>query len=140
TRKGGGTWFGRPDAEPRKLMMNGGPKAGFRGFAAPYLFEPETHTRLLQDFYSLGRTHSLRCSCHEYRLMSFGHAAFCLAAAPKPWDHAAGLLAVTEAGGVAGRLDGAPYQPSRRDIPLITAATPEIFGEVQNKLAWLLPA
>ena len=27
-----------------------------------------------------------------------------------PWDHAAGVLCLTEAGGVATRFDGAPYR------------------------------
>ena len=60
-------------------------------------------------FPGFGRATSLRCSCHEYRLIAQGHAEIALAAVLNPWDHAAGALAVTRAGGVARLLDGRDY-------------------------------
>ena len=78
----------------------------------------------------LGRVQSLRCSCHEYRLVASGAADWVLGWALKPWDHAAGALAVAEAGGMARCLDGRPYGPTVRHGPLLSARTPEIWEHV----------
>jgi myo-inositol-1(or 4)-monophosphatase len=43
----------------------------------------------------------------------------------KPWDTAAGILLVSEAGGVYSQMDGRPYRPG--DIELVVAASPELL-------------
>jgi fructose-1,6-bisphosphatase/inositol monophosphatase family enzyme len=54
-----------------------------------------------------------------------------------PWDHAAGILFLNEAGGKAARWDGFPYRPADRKTGLLGASSPklwdeaaEIFGEI----------
>ena len=47
-----------------------------------------------------------------------------------PWDHAAGALAVTEAGGAAIHLDGRPYSPLSADQVTVFAATPKIASAI----------
>jgi myo-inositol-1(or 4)-monophosphatase len=51
----------------------------------------------------------------------------------QPWDSAAGILLVTEAGGCVSRFDGSPYSPGDED--LLAAATPALLAELQGELA-----
>ncbi|MGR3632359.1 MAG: inositol monophosphatase family protein [Limimaricola soesokkakensis] len=81
-------------------------------------------------FPGFGRVTSLRCSCHEYRLIAQGHAEAALAAVLNPWDHAAGALAVTRAGGVARMLDGRNYHLGLpRDAGYLLTASSEAAWE-----------
>lgn len=78
------------------------------------------------------RVYDLRCSAHEYRLLAQGHVDFNLSFEGKPWDHLAGILAVTEAGGVSQRLDGTAYGLGTRSPgnPLISARSAAVWDEV----------
>ena len=67
------------------------------------------------------------CSGLEYLDIALGHAHFSLHSRSLPWDHAAGMLITAEAGGVAGFLDGTPYDPRIADRPVLAAA---------NAVAW----
>ena len=53
------------------------------------------------------------CAGIEYPLIAEGIQDFLLFWRTLPWDHAAGALLETEAGGVARRLDGSDYTPTR---------------------------
>lgn len=84
-----------------------------------------------------GRLLSPRCAAHEYRLLAEGHVDFCLASALHPWDHAAGTLIVTEAGGHAALLTGAPYSALSRHGPLLAAANRTVWDEAAQRFAFL---
>jgi fructose-1,6-bisphosphatase/inositol monophosphatase family enzyme len=49
-----------------------------------------------------------------------------------PWDHAPGELIVREAGGAAGRFDGAAYDPPRLTGGLITASDPATWRRLRD--------
>ncbi|MGW0661580.1 inositol monophosphatase family protein [Streptodolium elevatio] len=52
-----------------------------------------------------------------------------------PWDHAAGLLLLAEAGGVAANLDGSPFALSGGNaLPLIAAANEELTADLAKRL------
>lgn len=51
-----------------------------------------------------------------------------------PWDHAPGALLVEEAGGVARRLDGAPYRPDQDGTGLLAAGSRELWEHVRARL------
>ncbi|MGE3817927.1 MAG: inositol monophosphatase [Isosphaeraceae bacterium] len=58
------------------------------------------------------RTHSLRrtgSSAWNLALLASGACEVCYATVMHPWDAAAGVLLIQEAGGVVSRLDGEPY-------------------------------
>ena len=85
-----------------------------------------------------GRVTSLRCSCHEYRLLAQGHVEFVLSGPqPHPWDHAAGVLAVQAAGGVARFLDGDAYDLKRRLGVLVVANSEDTWNRVARDFAAL---
>lgn len=85
------------------------------------------------------RVISLRCSCHEYRMLAQGHVEFCLSGpVPNAWDHAAGALIVEQAGGVARMLDGSVYRPGARSGYVLTAASAEVWELCAERFAFLL--
>lgn len=51
-----------------------------------------------------------KCAAHEYRVISEGYADFACFTKVMPWDHLAGVLIHSEAGGYSAKLDGAPYR------------------------------
>lgn len=50
----------------------------------------------------------------------------------RPWDTAAGVLLVTEAGGLVSRFDRSPFTPG--DVDLLVAATPELQSMMLARL------
>ncbi|HEX5740871.1 MAG TPA: inositol monophosphatase family protein [Pilimelia sp.] len=72
----------------------------------------------------------LRCAGHEYPALVAGAQDFALFWRTKPWDHLAGALLLTEAGGRVAQLDATPYDPRRARPGLLAAASPAIWQEV----------
>lgn len=129
TRRGGGTWYVQKDTPPQRLWVK--PEAAdATGWVTMVLFNDEERPAVAAAVQALGRVDSLYCSCHEYRLTVMGKARFTYGRVPKPWDHAAGHLAVTEAGGVSRQLDGAPYRPGRSTGMIVAGASGEICDAV----------
>lgn len=65
--------------------------------------------------YRLDRTAgvlNMRCSGQEYPAMALGQIHYGIYGRGIPWDHAAGALLLTEAGGVVRRLNGMLYRAS----------------------------
>lgn len=79
--------------------------------------------KVLADSGRVGAVKNLGSSALEYSAIALGQAHFSLHSRSLPWDHAAGILIVREAGGLAGFLDGAPYDPRIIDRPVLAAAS-----------------
>lgn len=100
--RGHGVWFCRDGTAP--VRLHGPPlrrRDEAQAFVPLFLYPEADRPRIAAQFPAWGRVGSLRCSCHEYRSLAFGHADFIAAPAPRPWDHAAGVLLVEETGGAA---------------------------------------
>ena len=78
----------------------------------------------------------LRCAAQEYLALLQGQTHFCLYQRTYPWDHAAGCLLAAEAGGVARRLDRAPYRPGDGlwSAPLLISASDQGWDWVKAAL------
>jgi fructose-1,6-bisphosphatase/inositol monophosphatase family enzyme len=63
-----------------------------------------------------------RCAGQEYRLAATGNLHFNLYQNLMPWDHLAGALILTEAGGHVRRLDGSAYHPAHSTGGLLCAS------------------
>ena len=112
--------------------------AQMSGFIPAGLFPPSQKRAGVLAGLSYGRVTSLRCSCHEYRLTAQGHVEFVISGPqPHPWDHAAGVLAVQAAGGVARFLDGAAYDLARRAGVLLVANSEATWSRVATDYAAL---
>ena len=70
------------------------------------------------------------CAGIEYPLIAEGRQDFLLFWRTLPWDHAAGALLVTEAGGVARRLDGSDYTPARPGEGLLVSGDKAMHSRV----------
>ncbi len=60
----------------------------------------------------LAATYNYRCAAHEYRLAATGACHLLAYGKLMPWDHLAGALIHTEAGGFSAKFDGSPYRPT----------------------------
>ena len=116
-----------------RLVQRGRPERppiGFVGYRVRKEFDrqlPPAKRRIL------GRVSTLNCAGAEYLEVLAGRADFNLYRRTKPWDHAAGTLMVTEAGGEAQRFDGKAYEPAQPiDSGLITAIHPQTLTEVRE--------
>ena len=126
--KGQGAWSaGRRlqvnrDVPPEKLTgaAYGRTKSGMRA------------GRALNDSGRVRGVHNQGCSGLEYMAIAQGMAQFSLHSRSLPWDHAAGMLIVHEAGGLGSFLDGGVYDPRITDRPVLAASTPQAWQTVHE--------
>ncbi len=108
------------------------------GYVTLGLFPRALKQRIVTGFPDFARITSLRCACHEYRLVAQGHAEFAISGPkPHPWDHAAGVLAVQRAGGVARMIDGRPYDAGILRGVVLAAASQEVWDQMAERYAYL---
>lgn len=79
-----------------------------------------------------------RCAAEQYPRLVLGENDVSIFERTLPWDHAAGVLFLNEAGGKAARMDGSPYLAREHGRPgMIGAATPELWDELAERMARL---
>ncbi len=76
--------------------------------------------------------HNQGCSGLEYMALARGISQFSLHSRSLPWDHAAGMLIVAEAGGCASFLDGAAYDARIIDRAVLAAASAAAWHTVEE--------
>lgn len=129
-RPGQGARFETARGQSRRVRVKPAPPlAEAFGLIALYLYHGEERETLARGMMVLRRTQSLRCSAHEYRLLSDGGADLALNGMLNPWDHAAGALIYREAGGVARLLGGADYAPTMTAGRLLCAADETLWAQ-----------
>ena len=132
------TCYGTP-TNSRALRLSKAVPANKAGGYIPLGFLPARHRPHIAKLWSdLGKINTLRCSCHEFRMLAQGHVDFVLSVRLTPWDHAAGALVVQQAGGVAKMLDGSVYPPTQRDGYMLAARNASAWSDIQQALAFLL--
>jgi len=130
-QRGGGAWS---DDRPTKVAGDippqetsgaayGRAKSGLR--AAKVLLE-SGHVRAVHNQGSSGL---------EYIALALGRTQFSLHSRSLPWDHAAGMLIVREAGGCASFLDGTDYDPRIPDRPLLATASAAGWRAIRDVVA-----
>ena len=79
-----------------------------------------------------------RCAAEQYPRLVLGANDVSIFERTLPWDHAAGILFLNEAGGRAARPDGSPYRVDQHARPgLIGAATPRLWDDLAERMAAL---
>lgn len=102
---------------------------------APAMFE---RIKALRGHGRLGPRRFARCAAWEYIAMLTGRAHYAVFTRLLPWDHAAGILMIAEAGGCYGYVDGAPrsgpWQPVERDVPFLLAPDAASWRTIRDTL------
>ena len=79
-----------------------------------------------------------RCAAEQYPRLVLGVNDLSIFERTLAWDHAAGVLFVNEAGGMAARPDGRAYRVDEAHLPgLIGAASPALWHGLAQRLATL---
>ena len=79
-----------------------------------------------------------RCAAEQYPRLVLGVNDLSIFERTLAWDHAAGVLFVNEAGGMAARPDGRAYRVDEAHLPgLIGAASPALWHGLAERLASL---
>lgn len=79
-----------------------------------------------------------RCAAESYARLVLGRNDAALFQRILPWDHAAGALFLTEAGGHATHWDGTPYRVGSTSPGVLLAASADTHHRMQDTLSSLL--
>lgn len=93
--------------------------------------------KVLDDSGRVAGVLNLQSSALEYIAVAQGRAHFSLHSRSLPWDHAAGMLIIAEAGGVAGFLDGSPYDPCIANRAVLAASNQIVWDVVREVVGGL---
>ncbi len=129
--RGSGTWIdGCPWRMAQPTDLSGQPT-----IVADRWFPPSLRAELKRRAQALpaGRR-PLFCSGQEYLAFARGEVAGLCAYTIYPWDHAAGALAVSEAGGHVANFYGQPYRPSQRSGGLLIAPSANLWRQTADHL------
>jgi len=77
---------------------------------------------------------SYRCAAHDYLSLARGEKHFSLYRRLWPWDHAAGVLLLREAGGHTARLDNRAYRAADRVEGILSTTDAESWKLIKNFL------
>ena len=119
-----------PDACPTKLEE-------MSGYVPLFLYDAAIQPKVANVLPRFRRAISLRCSCHEYRMMAQGRVDFMISGMLKPWDHAAGVAAVLAAGGVVRHLDGRDYSAASTEGTLLAARSEDAWHTLAETFSFL---
>ena len=104
------------------------------GYMHFYLMSQPQKDAVAPHLAAFGKVSTIRCSCHEYRMLAKGSVDFCLSTILNPWDHAAGALICRQAGGHVAMLDGSPYATQPRRGALLAAGDESTWHRVADLL------
>jgi fructose-1,6-bisphosphatase/inositol monophosphatase family enzyme len=131
--RGSGTW--RNGVRVHRAPAPADP-ARLRGAALTRFLDAETKAHVeaaSHRFAVLGP--GTKCAGVDYPRLLNGDQDFILFHRTLPWDHAPGVLLLTEAGGAAHHLDGTPYSPSVPKAGLLNAADEACWRTVRSLLS-----
>ncbi|KMK65700.1 inositol monophosphatase [Puniceibacterium sp. IMCC21224] len=130
----------RPRRAAQTLSVSkGGPIEQLTGYVGLYNLPQDQRAAMAATFPRFDRATSLRCACHEFRMLAQGNVDFVFCAGLTPWDHAAGVLIAQRAGGHVAQLDGSDY---RADAPregyILAASDTATWGRLRDVFSFLL--
>ncbi len=129
-RAGQGAWFGRPGATDRPLRCRRVDAGEALGFVSPRLYPVPERGAMIDAYRAFGHMRALGCSCHDYRTIALGQGDFISSPMMNPWDHAAGVLILQEAGGDARVKGRDAYAPHLTEGPIAASGTPDLLPAI----------
>lgn len=123
------------DGERVRTPEAHGPAAALRGAVMNRFLPADLRARVNAGIGQIGEVlPGNHCAGREYPDILRGVQDFVLFWRTLPWDHAPGVLLLQEAGGVARRFDGTPYDPADDRNGLLVAANSEVWAAVHEAL------
>ncbi|MFJ8471477.1 inositol monophosphatase family protein [Kitasatospora sp. NPDC094011] len=107
------------------------------GILKSRFLDPADRHRMEANCAAFGEIHPGRSAAGiEYPEVVEGRVDFIFYWRTLPWDHAPGSLLISEAGGVAARMDGSPYRPEAPGCEdgLLVAADPDTWERTRGIL------
>lgn len=126
--KGEGTYYHQKDEPPQKIQTGPQKDNTLYGLVGVCQQSPNLKISPLP----VERLMAMGCSYYEYRLLTQGAVDFYLSGPTlNPWDHAAGVLALKEAGGYAGLVDEKmPYNPTYQKGRLLACRHRQLWDDL----------
>lgn len=137
-QKGAGAELREADGTMRKLKMPRPPSLAYLSGAPNLRYgDRDFAARVAHRIDKTAGVMILRCAGQEYLAMLDGQFHYAIYNRAMPWDHTAGCLLVTEAGGVAKRLDGSLYRAADKPwgSPLVPACGEEQWTWLKDLFA-----
>lgn len=75
------------------------------------------------------------CAAEQYPRLALGQNHISIFERTLPWDHAAGILFLNEAGGKVARWDGSAYSPADKKTGLLGASSPRLWEQAAKIFA-----
>lgn len=130
TYEGEGAWY----AGERLSVCSPAPLEAMIG-SLNYSYFPHDHREVVrQRAHRFRELRTYRCAAHDYLSLARGEKHFSLYRRLWPWDHAAGVLLLQEAGGHTARLDGRPYRAADRVEGILSTTDAESWQSIKNFL------
>jgi fructose-1,6-bisphosphatase/inositol monophosphatase family enzyme len=79
-----------------------------------------------------------RCAAAHYPMLVSGEHDVAIFQRTLPWDHAAGALFLTEAGGSVSRWDGGPFTPAAPGVGIVATTSPALHEQTLQRFGSLL--
>lgn len=130
--RGGGAWLG----EERVTARDTGQDPPIAAISVVFMDQAkrEAMKRHIAPYYTL--VDIPRCAAEQYPRLVLGMNDCSIFERTLAWDHAAGVLFLGEAGGMAARPDGSAYRVDEAHLPgLIAAASPALWHGLAERLA-----
>lgn len=93
------------------------------------------HEQVKQRAETFSELKNFRCAGFDFVQLAKGNKHFSLYRRLWPWDHGAGTLIFSEAGGHVARVDGRKYRPLERAWGLLCAPSQDSWHEIHDHLA-----
>lgn len=128
--KGGGAFINGA----RLSVAAGKPLGDCEGYAGRKYFPAALRPHVSEFGKHVKSLETLNCAGHEYISLSSGETDFGIYSRIRPWDHLAGTLAVTEAGGHVMKWENTPYVPGDEFGGIVVASQPGLLRELQQNV------
>lgn len=130
---GSGAWRNGVPLEPSPVRAAG---SELHGILRTWKLGPVRGPEVRRRAAALGPTGEGRLAAGiEYPRLVEGEIDYVFWWRTRVWDHAPGALLVAETGGLAARLDGAPYVPLDRGDGLLVTNDPSLHESIRTVLA-----
>lgn len=133
--KGNGAWAKSESGVTRDIKVSKPTElANMTGTTSWYLMPEPMRSHVAANIAKTKACFAYRCAAYEYRVICEGFVDFSLHYKLMPWDHAAGVLIHSEAGGYSALLDGTPYAPTKFEGGIISAPNKEAWHVIRDGL------